>query len=266
MRHIDFYKNIVLAQGSGQAPSGVKTITENGVHDVAGFAQADVQVTQQGVDASYKTKYEGLRRVLMGSEYPITSDKDVVIDDDEITRLRDYACYDCNHLVKVVLKNVTSVPRYAFGSCSHLKHVDLPNATTVNSSAFDVCAILTHINLPKVEVIKDYAFAGVGAKKIMLPSCREMYGNIMANASTRVLDVLGGSDGKFDIRMSRSSLEKLIIRATNGVTPFNSSDFLKSTHIYVPDTLVEAYKTATNWSQYAEQIFPLSSYVEGVSS
>lgn len=32
--------------------------------------------------------------------------------------------------------------------------------------------------------------------------------------------------------------------------------------IYVPDALVESYKTATNWSTYADQILPLSEYVE----
>ena len=32
--------------------------------------------------------------------------------------------------------------------------------------------------------------------------------------------------------------------------------------LYVPDTSVNAYKTATNWSQYANIIKPLSEYVE----
>ncbi|HAE25484.1 MAG TPA: hypothetical protein DCG33_09100 [Prevotellaceae bacterium] len=29
---------------------------------------------------------------------------------------------------------------------------------------------------------------------------------------------------------------------------------------YVPDDLVDAYKTATNWSSYASFIYPLSAY------
>ena len=32
--------------------------------------------------------------------------------------------------------------------------------------------------------------------------------------------------------------------------------------IYVPDNSVDAYKAATNWSQYADRIKPLSEYVE----
>ena len=44
----------------------------------------------------------------------------------------------------------------------------------------------------------------------------------------------------------------------------NPSCFVKNNieYIYVPDDLVENYKTATNWSVYASQIKPLSEYVE----
>jgi hypothetical protein len=33
--------------------------------------------------------------------------------------------------------------------------------------------------------------------------------------------------------------------------------------IYVPDAAVEAYKTATNWSQYSDRIYPISVYEAG---
>jgi hypothetical protein len=32
--------------------------------------------------------------------------------------------------------------------------------------------------------------------------------------------------------------------------------------IYVPDSSVDAYKAAENWSTYASRIYPLSEYVE----
>lgn len=61
-----------------------------------------------------------------------------------------------------------------------------------------------------------------------------------------------------------SSLEALIIRGTNVMTnsstgTFTGSAIAKGTgYIYVPDALVDSYKTATNWSVYADQIKPLS--------
>lgn len=39
-------------------------------------------------------------------------------------------------------------------------------------------------------------------------------------------------------------------------------DGLKDGRIYVPDDKVDALKTATNWSKYADIIVPLSTLVE----
>ena len=38
----------------------------------------------------------------------------------------------------------------------------------------------------------------------------------------------------------------------------NSSISTRTGYIYVPDNLVDSYKTATNWSTYANQIKPIS--------
>jgi hypothetical protein len=45
----------------------------------------------------------------------------------------------------------------------------------------------------------------------------------------------------------------------SGATNFQSGGVGK---VYVPDSLVDSYKAATNWSVYAEHIVPLSTYVE----
>ena len=77
-----------------------------------------------------------------------------------------------------------------------------------------------------------------------------------------------------------SSLTKLIIRNMNTIPALNSNAFnncyhftgttnetynpqgLKDGRIYVPDDKVDALKTATNWSVYADIIVPLSTLVE----
>lgn len=76
------------------------------------------------------------------------------------------------------------------------------------------------------------------------------------------------------------SLTKLIIRNMEAIPVLNSNAFgncnhfdgtvhapwnpdgLKDGRIYVPDDKVEALKTATNWSVYADIIVPLSTLVE----
>lgn len=77
-----------------------------------------------------------------------------------------------------------------------------------------------------------------------------------------------------------ASLTKLIIRNMTKIPPLESNSFkdcfhfdgtinatynpqgLKDGRIYVPDDKVEALKTATNWSVYADIIVPLSTLVE----
>ena len=76
------------------------------------------------------------------------------------------------------------------------------------------------------------------------------------------------------------SLTKLIIRNMSNIPPLSSNAFdgcyhftgttdatynpqgLKDGRIYVPDDKVDALKTATNWSVYADIIVPLSTLVE----
>lgn len=77
-----------------------------------------------------------------------------------------------------------------------------------------------------------------------------------------------------------ASLTKLIIRNMTKIPPLETNSFkncfhfdgttsptfnpqgLKDGRIYVPDDKVEALKTATNWSVYADIIVPLSTLVE----
>ena len=68
-----------------------------------------------------------------------------------------------------------------------------------------------------------------------------------------------------------SGLEALIIRTSDAIcslastTAFYGSG-IESTgigHIYVPDALVYAYRSQTNWSNYASKIRPLSEYTGG---
>lgn len=68
-----------------------------------------------------------------------------------------------------------------------------------------------------------------------------------------------------------SGLEALIIRTSDAIcnlastTAFYGSG-IESTgngHIYVPDAMVYAYRSQTNWSNYASKIRPLSEYTGG---
>ena len=61
-----------------------------------------------------------------------------------------------------------------------------------------------------------------------------------------------------------SGLTTLIIR-TNTVctisTAYNGHRFMENCILYVPDNLVDSYKTTEGWSAYPDNIKPLSEYV-----
>ena len=226
----------------GIVPSGRHTITSNGVYDISDYASVDVNVStsqEDGLVEKTLTTYTN----------------------DRVTSIGRYAFYACINLTSVDLPNATSIGEKAFYSCAALTSINLPNVTSIGEYAFGNCTALTSINLPKVTSIENYVFE----------NCSSLISVDLPNATS-----IGNS--AFE---SCYSLTKLIIRTTSQVCALSSTtafsicyhilgttnatynpEGLKDGYIYVPDELVERYKTALNWSEYASQIKPLSEYVE----
>lgn len=149
-------------------------------------------------------------------------------------------------------ETVTSVGNSAFIYCSSLDSVRLPLVETVGQYGFKWCANLTSVNLPKCKTLNTECFY----------ACTRLIYIDLPSVTTISAGVFGGMNG--------SGLETLIIR-TPAVCKLNNVSALSSTKIgksegfiYVPDNLVESYKSATNWSTFANQIKGLSE-LEGVS-
>ena len=167
----------------------------------------------------------------------------------------------CSKLTGVNIPNATSISNYAFYNCSNLTSVSFPNATSIGSNALVNCKELTSVSFPNATSIGSYAFNG----------CSKLTGVNIPNAASIM-------NSAFD---SCYSLLKLVITQTNSVctlattNAFNNCyhflgrvnstynpEGLKDGRIYVPDELVDSYKSATNWSVYADIIVPLSTLVE----
>lgn len=166
----------------------------------------------------------------------------------EITKVRDYGLYERESLMAIDLPNCINVGSYAFSYCTALENVNLPECINVGKSAFNHCEKLQNVNIPKCTIIKDSTFQYCNFKKIDLNFVEKIeawaFWNCTALECVKILNT-----ETVCALANINALSRTLIEAGNG-------------YIYVPDELIEQYRTATNWSAFANQIKPLSEYVE----
>ena len=133
-----------------------------------------------------------------------------------------YRRFSCTSLTTIDLPECTSIGSSVFSGCRSLTTIDLPKCTSIDGYAFQSCTSLTTIDLPKCTSIENMAFY----------KCTSLTAIILSNNQ---VVTLGGTNAFYD-----SSIK-------NGTG-----------YVYVPDNLVDSYKTATNWSTCANQIKPIS--------
>ena len=188
-----------------------------------------------------------------------------------ITSLGIHVFADCHSLTRISLPNtITTLNSNIFYQCSSLQEITLPSGiTSLSSSIFSTCSCLTKITLPSsINYINSEAFYNCySLKSITLPSgitslgsrvfqdCRSLTNISLPSGITRL------SSGTF---LNCYSLQQVVINADSVIIIY-SDTFLRDaygTKFYVPDNLVEDYKVATNWVNFADRIYPLSSLGE----
>lgn len=142
----------------------------------------------------------------------------------------------------------TSIGSSAMQYCIALTEVNAPELTEIGQSGFSGCLSLTKVNTPKVETLSNYAFYNCESlKSISLPKLYEIRTGAF----------------KFCIMLDKLILGGNQVATLSSTTAFTATPIANGKgYIYVPDNLVDSYKTATNWSVYADQIRPISEYVE----
>ena len=148
----------------------------------------------------------------------------------EITKVRYRALYKRESLISIDLPKCTTVGNFAFNHCEKLSNVNLPECVKVGQRSFLGCTVLSKIIFQKIERMAAGAFE----------ECSNLETLIIKN-DTKVCVI-----GK---ELRTNSLAGTKIESGNG-------------YIYVPDKLVQQYKTAYGWDEYANQIKPLSEYTE----
>lgn len=150
-----------------------------------------------------------------------------------------YAFYKCVDLRYVVLGyGVKTIRRYAFCYCNNLSTIALPNTiTTIDDHAFSNSG-LTEIIIPaSVTSISESAFSDCVLNKVIWRSSADIPKYLIANAAPT----------------------SFIIEYDGRVLSY-SGGLKTHTRIYVPDALVNTYKSTDGWSGNASYIYPLSQY------
>ena len=164
-----------------------------------------------------------------------------------VTEIR--KCFGNSGLTYIDLPNSVTTLNGTFNSAGSLKRVNsnvdgecnIPDCvTTIGGGTFDQDYGLTSINIPdSVATIGQHAFAGNrNLRQITIGSGITSIGNQATVNSTNI--------------------QSITIKATTPPTITELTWQTTTCPIYVPAESVDAYKTATNWSSYADRIQSIS--------
>ena len=148
----------------------------------------------------------------------------------------------CISLSQVSLPMCSYIGEAAFLYCRLLSQVSLPMCSYIGEAAFNDCKSLSQISIPMCSYIGSYAFRSCGSlKQVSLPKC----------------SYIGNYAFLFCYELNTITI------GYSGVCSLGSSVFYRTQitssagDIYVPASLVNAYKSATNWSQYSNRIYSI---------
>ena len=153
------------------------------------------------------------------------------------------AFYDCISLSQVSLPVCSYIGEAAFLYCRSLSQVSLPMCSYIGEAAFNECKSLSQISIPMCSYIGSYAFRSCGSlKQVSLPKC----------------SYIGNYAFLFCYELNTITIGYSGICSLNNISAFEYTQITSSTgDIYVPASLVNAYKSAKNWSYFSNRIYSI---------
>ena len=151
----------------------------------------------------------------------------------------------CISLSQVSLPMCSYIGNYAFNECRLLSQVSLPMCSYIGEAAFNECKSLSQISIPMCSYIGSYAFRSCGSlKQVSLPKC----------------SYIGNYAFLFCYELNTITIGYSGICSLNNISAFEYTLITSSTgDIYVPASLVNAYKSASGWKYYSNRILPIQS-------
>ena len=205
---------------------------------------------------------------------------------DSVTTIGDYAFYYCTSLTSVdIPDSVMEIGEEAFSSCYSLTSVTIGDSvTTIGKAAFAYCTSLTSVTIgDSVTTIGEWAFDSCKITSVAIPDSVTTIGNYAFQSCTSLTSVnIPDSVTTIGVGAFQSCTSLTSVSIGDSVTTIGNKAFFycksltsvycKATtppalggtsvfdangsgrKIYVPAESVDAYKSATNWNEYASSI------------
>lgn len=178
----------------------------------------------------------------------------------------------CHNIENIKIPKTTSISNNLFNYCYKLNSLDISNANRLNGgSIFNNCYSLNDIDLSNITYVVSHTLGYTGFGTIILPNCTSLGTYVGQGKRTSTIDLsknISISGNNFN---GAYSLVHLILRSDtlcslSATSAFSNTPIANGLGwIYVPSGLVESYKTASNWSTYANQIVSLDEYPKALS-
>ena len=213
------------------------------------------------IDGILYQKYNGEEKLV---RCPIAKDYDIVVPSN-IDKIQRYSFSDSKITSITIKGNVNLIENEAFKNTDFLTSAEIEGQDCIiGDKNFYECSSLESVTLTGVKTIGDGVINSCGVTSVSLSEGLETIDNYFVRICTNIKTItipasvqsigkefLAFSSGVENITIKRSIIGDESI-TTLGIDPLKS--VTNNFTIYVPADSVDAYKTAPNWSNYADKI------------
>ena len=165
----------------------------------------------------------------------------------------------CSSLSQVSLPMCSYIGPNAFRSCSSLSQVSLPVCSYIGGGAFGYCSSLSQVNLPMCISVWATTFEHcTSLTQVSLPMCESIgarafeYCRALSQVNLSICSYIAAAVFRYCSSLSRITIGYSSVCGLYSTNVFDDTQITSSTgSIYVPASLVSAYKSARNWSKYS---------------
>ena len=276
-------EDIVVSLDDTLIPSGTLPINENGTYDVEQYASVEVNVESSVVEPDYSTEDGIIKRTLTEYINP------------RVNSIGEYTFYNSTTLTKVVFQNVSTIDNYAFANYTNLNFVDILGGGILYGSPSNSCFVnCTNIktviirNPNKVTTLQGTIFpyfAGVAnITRTFKRSQWTTYGatghtenwsglTVRAKGTiTYFKGTISDEDSKPVWLFGEYTANSTNLKTIAFVETQEEADALIEQYenefkengcmFYFYNSIVSDYKSATNWSVYADNFRTIEDYPE----